>query len=185
MNLPPLRLSGGSVGGNGWWSGGGGSVQGNYTTAVQARVWPLTVVIVTPPRKNKAGRSERRTVEQSVCGRWKRKPPNSCSPHRVRRKWPVRLPPSLSFLSVHPSPCLASSERIKPTPPPGILDLPSFQIGAEIDVQDQAEGCWWVGGGLRGLDLAMGRSGLDPPGSPGKRSLVHRLHLVSSSLAGL
>lgn len=184
MNLPPLRLSGGSVGGNGWWSGGGGSVQGNYTTAVQARVWPLTVVIVTPPRKNKAGRSERRTVVWEVEKEAPQQLLPSSRPQEVACP-SLRLPPSLSFLSVHPSPCLASSERIKPTPPPGILDLPSFQIGAEIDVQDQAEGCWWVGGGLRGLDLAMGRSGLDPPGSPGKRSLVHRLHLVSSSLAGL
>lgn len=39
-----------------------------------------------------------------MCGRWKRKPPNSCSPHRVRRKWPVllsvSLPPSLSSPSI-------------------------------------------------------------------------------------
>lgn len=120
MNLPPLCLSGGSVGGNGWWSGGGGSVQGNYTTAVQARVCPLTVVIVTPPRKNKAGRSERRTVEQRCVGGGKGSPPTaapliasagsglSFSPSPSLPLFPLR--PSFSVLGVvradqaHPAP---------------------------------------------------------------------------------
>lgn len=153
------------MGGNGWWSGGGGSVQGNYTTAVQARVWPLTVAIVTPPRKNKAGRSERRTVEQRCVGGGKGSPPTAAPLIASAGSGLSFSPsPSLSFLSVHPSPCLASSERIKPTPPPGILDLPSFQIGAEIDVQDQAEGCWWVAG----VGFGNGEVRVGSPRKPGQ-----------------
>lgn len=84
------------MGGTGWWSGGGG--QGNYTTAVQARVWPLIVVIVTPPRKNKAGRYERRTVEQSCVGGGKGSPPTAA---------PL-IASAGSSLSFPPSPSLSS-----------------------------------------------------------------------------
>lgn len=64
-----------------------------------------------------------------------------------RQLLPSSRPQEAACPSLRPSfPVLGVVRADQARPAPGdILDLPSFQIGREIDVQDRAEGCWWVG----------------------------------------
>lgn len=76
-------------------------VIGDYTTVVQARVGLLTAIIVTPPRKNKIGRSEWRTIEQSVGGGRGSPPTAALLVASAGSGLFVSLPPSLPFSSLY------------------------------------------------------------------------------------